>query len=252
MFDSLESTHRSESLQRLLAFLVSSLGHVVAIFVFVLLPLVYFNVLPAEDLLTFLVAPPSPPAPLPPPPPVRSEKSAAVSRVEGISYNPPERIPDGVPPPTDEPPMVDPSALQLGTGLGMLVGPVGPGTGIRSGVLESAEPPLVPPLPPPPPSHKVQPLVVGGKVQESKLLRKVEPVYPELARRARVSGMVVLEVIVDEEGNVSEIKVPQGHPLLTGEAVRAVSAWKYSPTLLNGEPVPVRAAVTVIFNLSQR
>ena len=90
---------------------------------------------------------------------------------------------------------------------------------------------------------------MGGNVQESKLIRRVAPVYPELAKRARVQGKVVLVVTVDEEGNVSDIRVSTGHPLLNEAAISAVKQWKYSPTLLNGEPVPVIATVTVIFNL---
>jgi TonB family protein len=97
---------------------------------------------------------------------------------------------------------------------------------------------------------KREPIRVGGNVQESKLIRRVEPVYPELAKQARVQGRVVLVVTVDEEGNVSEIKVTRGHPLLYEEAVAAVRQWKYSPTLLNGEPVPVIATVTVTFSFA--
>lgn len=94
------------------------------------------------------------------------------------------------------------------------------------------------------------PLKVGVSVQESKLIKKVEPVYPELAQRARVQGRVVLAVIVDEEGNVTDIEVVDGHPLLDEAAKTAVSQWKYSPTLLNGEPVPVSSTVTLIFSLT--
>ena len=96
---------------------------------------------------------------------------------------------------------------------------------------------------------KRDPIRVGGNVQESKLIRRVEPTYPELAKRARVQGKVVLVVTVDEEGNVTDIRVTSGHPLLDEAAVSAVKQWKYSPTLLNGEPVPVIANVTVFFNL---
>jgi TonB family protein len=95
-----------------------------------------------------------------------------------------------------------------------------------------------------------QPIKVGGNVQESKLIRRVEPVYPELAKQAHVQGRVVLVVTVDEEGNVSEIKVTRGHSLLYEAAVMAVRQWKYSPTLLNGEPVPVIAMVTVTFSFA--
>jgi protein TonB len=94
------------------------------------------------------------------------------------------------------------------------------------------------------------PIKVGGNIQESKLIRKVEPVYPELAKRARVQGKVVLVVTVDEEGSVADINIASGHPLLDEAAVTAVRQWKYSPTLLNGEPVSVIATVTVTFSFT--
>ena len=90
---------------------------------------------------------------------------------------------------------------------------------------------------------------MGGNVQASKLIHRVEPDYPELAKRARVQGIVFLRVTVDEQGNVADIEVIRGHPLLTQSAVDAVRQWKYSPTILNQEPVPVIATVTVNFVL---
>ncbi|MGW8181722.1 MAG: energy transducer TonB, partial [bacterium] len=103
--------------------------------------------------------------------------------------------------------------------------------------------------PPPPPPKKKQPIRVGGNVQSSKLIRRVEPQYPELAKRARVAGIVLLQVTVDETGSVAEVNIIRGHPLLNQAAVDAVKQWKYSPTLLNDEPVPVIATVTVNFVL---
>jgi TonB family protein len=97
-----------------------------------------------------------------------------------------------------------------------------------------------------------EPLRVGGNVQESKIIKKVEPVYPELAKRARIEQIVMLEVTVNEEGLVSNIRVIRGHPLLEQAAIDAVKQWVYAPTLLNGEAVPVVATVTVIFSLSAR
>jgi TonB family protein len=91
------------------------------------------------------------------------------------------------------------------------------------------------------------PIKVGGNVQESKLIHKVEPIYPELALKARVSGKVVLVITVNEGGFVSDVKVASGHPLLDDAAVAAVRQWQYSPTLLNGQPVPVTASVMVTF-----
>jgi protein TonB len=117
-----------------------------------------------------------------------------------------------------------------------------------------AAPPPVPvsaPAPAAPVSPtKREPLRVGGNVQEAKLIRRVAPVYPELAKRSRAEGSVILEVNVDEGGNVTAVRVVRGHPLLNDEAIRAVRQWKYSPTLLNGEAVPVVATVTVIFKLN--
>jgi TonB family protein len=91
------------------------------------------------------------------------------------------------------------------------------------------------------------PIRVGGNVQESKLIHRVEPVYPEVALRARVQGRVILTITVNEEGFVSDVQVVNGHPLLSDAAIAAVKQWQYSPTLLNGKPVTVIATVTVIF-----
>jgi TonB family protein len=99
---------------------------------------------------------------------------------------------------------------------------------------------------------RVEPLRVGGNVQESKLIKRVEPIYPELAKRARLEQMVMLEVNVNEEGFVADIRVIRGHPLLDQAAIDAVKQWVYSPTLLNGAAVPVVATVTVAFSLSPR
>lgn len=150
----------------------------------------------------------------------------------------------------DEPPVVGVSGVVGAIPGGIVGGTVGGvAGGVVGGVLGGVAPP--PPPPPPPRPKKVEPLRVGGNVQESKILRKVIPVYPELAKRARVEFAVQLEVNVDEEGNVISVKVLKGHPLLDQAAVDAVKQWKYSPTLLNGEPVPVVATVTVEFKLSK-
>ncbi len=127
-------------------------------------------------------------------------------------------------------------------------GVVGGAVGKVSGGILGGTPPPPPPLPPN--RRKVAPMSVGGNVQESKILLRVDPLYPEAARRARVSGIVMLEISVDENGNVAQARVIKGHPLLDEAAINAVKQWKYSPTLLNGEPVPVVATVTVMFNPS--
>jgi protein TonB len=95
-----------------------------------------------------------------------------------------------------------------------------------------------------------EPIRVGGNVQESKLIKKVEPIYPELAKRARVEQIVMLETTINEEGLVSNVRVIKGHPLLDQAAVEAVKQWVYQPTYLNGRPMPVIATVTLPFSLS--
>jgi len=84
---------------------------------------------------------------------------------------------------------------------------------------------------------------------EPLLTRRVEPVYPELAKRARIQGVVILEVHIDEQGIVTDIELIRGHPLLTQAAIDAVRQWKYVPTLLGDELVPVIKPVTINFLL---
>jgi len=94
------------------------------------------------------------------------------------------------------------------------------------------------------------PIRVGGNVQQSKIIQQVDPVYPQLAKNARVAGTVILQATINEEGYVWDVQILKGHPLLNDAAIAAVRQWRYSPTYLNGEPVPVMATVTVLFSLS--
>jgi len=95
-----------------------------------------------------------------------------------------------------------------------------------------------------------EPVRVNGNVQASRLIYRVEPVYPELALRARVSGTSLLEVTINEQGDVAIVKVIRsGHPLLVLAAIDAVKRWRYLPACINGETVPVIATVPVPFSL---
>ncbi len=102
--------------------------------------------------------------------------------------------------------------------------------------------------PPRPPPTRIR---QGGNVQQAMLLVQIKPVYPPLAKQARIQGVVILEAVIGKDGAVSEIKVINGHPLLQQAAIDAVSQWKYKPTLLNGEPVEVVTTVTVNFAFQQ-
>jgi TonB family protein len=93
------------------------------------------------------------------------------------------------------------------------------------------------------------PIRIGGNVMESKLIYKVNPEYPALARMAHVEGSVMLMATINEEGLVSDAKVMEGNPMLVDSAIQTVKQWKYSPTMIDGTPVPVMATVTVIYKM---
>ena len=97
---------------------------------------------------------------------------------------------------------------------------------------------------PPPPANP------PATVKAPKLIRRVIPPYPPLARQARVSGTVRLIGVIAKDGTIRQLQVVSGHPLLVGAAVDAVRQWVYRPTLLNGEPVEVIAPIDVIFTFS--
>lgn len=95
------------------------------------------------------------------------------------------------------------------------------------------------------------PVRVGSGVEAPRKLTYVVPRYPDLARRAGVEGVVVLQCVVDPAGHVAEVEVLQGHPLLNASAVEAVRQWRYAPTRLNGIPVAVVMTVTVQFRIAR-
>jgi protein TonB len=95
------------------------------------------------------------------------------------------------------------------------------------------------------------PVKIGGRIQAPAKLRHVNPVYPELARIARVQGAVVLECTIDTAGRVVNARVIRSVPLLDRAALEAVQQWVYEPTRLNGVPVVVIMEVTVRFTLGR-
>jgi protein TonB len=113
-------------------------------------------------------------------------------------------------------------------------------------------PPAVPVAPPKPASVPEEPKRYrqGGQVQLGRLIRKLEPSYPSLAKSARVSGTVQLEAVVGIDGRVREVKVLNGSPLLARAAVDAVSQWVYEPSRLNGELIEIIANIAVTFKLN--
>jgi protein TonB len=122
---------------------------------------------------------------------------------------------------------------------------------LGAGLLLVTGAPQAPPAPKKDPPKETRPVRVGGNVMEAKLVKRVMPVYPPLARQARVSGTVRLEGVISRDGRIVNLQVHGGHPLLIAAAVEAVRQWVYRPTLLNGEVVEVIAPIEVHFTLSQ-
>ena len=91
---------------------------------------------------------------------------------------------------------------------------------------------------------------VGGNVQASNLISQVAPVYPELAKQARIQGTVRFNATISPQGDISTLQLVSGHPLLVASATSAVTQWRYKPTLLNGNPVVVTTTIDVNFTLN--
>lgn len=98
-------------------------------------------------------------------------------------------------------------------------------------------------------SNGSQRVRISSGVSEGLLVKKVAPVYPELARQARIQGTVILEAIIDPDGNIESLKLISGHPLLAPAAIEAVKHWRYRPYLFNGAPVSVDTQIQVNFEL---
>jgi protein TonB len=107
----------------------------------------------------------------------------------------------------------------------------------------------VTPIPPPQQPAARRLVRVGANVKAPRQTYSVQPEYPPLAMQAHIRGVVVVNAVIDEHGNVVGARAVSGHPLLIAAALKAVLQWKYEPTLLNGTPIAVEMEVTVHFNL---
>jgi periplasmic protein TonB len=94
-----------------------------------------------------------------------------------------------------------------------------------------------------------KPVRVGGNIRAPQKVRHVPPTYPAIAQSARVQGVVIIEATIGPNGKVQDAKVLRSIPLLDQAALDAVKQWEFTPTLLNGVPVPVIMTVTVNFTL---
>lgn len=218
---------------------VSVVIHGILLVAILVIPLLMSDEIPEPTSVVkaFFVEPSAPPPP-PPPPPPPAPKAAVTPKV------PPRPVEVN---PTFTAPVEVPQEIKPEEGLDLGVEGGVPG-GVEGGVPGGVVGGVVGGLPDAPPP--VQAVRVGGQIKEPKKLKNVPPVYPDIAKQARVQGIVILECTISPQGKVTDVKVLRGIPLLDQAAQDAVKQWVYTPTLLNGVPVPVIMTVTVNFRLS--
>jgi TonB family protein len=115
-------------------------------------------------------------------------------------------------------------------------------------------PPISTPAAAEKPEERKQPdrIRVGANIQAANLVRRVAPVYPALAKQARIQGTVIFSATIGKDGQIANLQVVSGHPLLVPAATDAVKQWVYKPTMLNGEPVAVMTQIDINFTLSDK
>jgi len=210
--------------------------------ILILIPLIYTDALPKQQLMTFLVAPPPPPPPSPPP---AAAVVKVVRQIQSELINGQLRTPTKIPQKIqmikeeDAPPPMMSGGMLGGVPGGVPGGSMG---GVIGGIVNAAGaiPKQVIP----------QRVRVSSGVSTGLLIRKITPTYPPLARQARIQGQVVLQAEISKEGTIQNLQLISGHPMLAPAAIEAVKQWRYKPYLLNGEPVAVETQVVVNFSLS--
>jgi protein TonB len=246
----LEENHIKTGSQTLSG-VIAVLLHVVVIAGPVLAGLYYTDSINIKQYASvILVAPPPPP---PPPPPATGQvikpKVMHHMLMNAGKLLAPTVIPKHIAE-IKEPPLAHDSFGGVVGGVpggipgGQLGGVLG---GVIGGVLNTA----ARPVPPPPTVKPNGPVRVGGHVRQPKVIVQVLPKYPVLARETHVQGQVRIDAVLDEQGNVVEMKIVSGHPLLYQAALDALKQWKYEPTYLNDRPIAVRLIVTINFQLGQ-
>lgn len=226
--------------------IVAIVFHVIVIAIVLAVPL--FEVVTAlppvvPTMMAFVAAQPAAPPP-PPPPPAPAVAAAARPPSE------PPRTAGTFAAPIEAPSEIQPerSTAREEAPAGVIGGVEG---GVPGGVVGGVVGGIVSPAPPPPPPPLVArgPVRIGGQITAPSLLHRVEPVYPDVAAQAHLTGIVILEATVKTDGCVESVKVLRSrHPLLDKASEEALMQWRYSPLVLNGIPTPF--ILTVTFNFS--
>ena len=217
---------------RIYTIVLSLLVHLLAVAGAFVVPIVATDELPTPRRITeFVIV-----RPVAPPEPQRPAEIAPPSRMLSRDAAPVEE-PDSVRPETPASPPMDLFERSDSVVTGVVVG--------DAVVIPEPTPP---PAPPPAP---LEPIRVGGAVRPPQKVVHVSPEYPAIARASRTSGVVILEAVIAEDGRVRDVHLLRSVPLLDDAAMRAVMQWQFTPTLLNGEAVPVVMTVTVNFELDR-
>jgi protein TonB len=219
---------------------VSLVLHSILILAVVVVPLYFYESLPApgEGVRAFFVTPTeAAPPPPPPPPPAAGVRAAPRAPV----------VPQPVERARFVAPMEMPADLKPEDGISLAGVEGGVPGGVEGGVPGGVVGGIVGGLPQeaPPPPKAVR---IGGQIKAPQLMKQVNPVYPALAKDARIRALIIVEATVDPSGHVSNVTVLRGAPLFDEAAVEAVRQWVYRPLLLNGVPVPFVLTVTLNFS----
>ena len=247
--DSLLEASGGQRKRRTCATLLSIVLQCLLVGVLIVIPLLFTDVLPKQQLLTLLEAPPPPP-PAPPaaPAPTAVRVVKVTSEIANGQLRTPGRIPAKVQmiKEDDAPP---PPAISGGIVGGVPGGiPGGQLGGVIGGIISSTSSvAAVSNLSKPAPQR----VRVSPGVSKGLLVYRIEPAYPPLARQAHIQGVVLLTAVIDKDGNIQNLQVVSGHPMLAPAAIEAVKQWRYKPFLLNGQPLEVETTVTVTFQLRE-
>jgi len=246
MFDDLVVSGGRKKRANKWTFFFSFCVQVLLLGVLILVPLIYTEAIDLKQFSsTLLVAPPPPP---PPPPPPTAQPIARVRPIARIMQAGKMMAPTVIPKQVAK--IIEEDIPDTG-GVGVIGGvpggiPGGQAGGVLGGIIGGVTGSH---LPPPPPTPKR--IVVGGNVQQARLVSQPRPVYPPLAKQTGLQGTVVLRALIGTDGAVREVQLVSGPYLLAQAAMDAVLQWRYQPTLLNGQPMEVETRITVIFMLNR-
>jgi periplasmic protein TonB len=240
MFSGLvESVARPCGSRKRWAVVISAMLQSACLLILIVVPLIYTEALPKTIFKTTWVGPPARAARVGAQAPIEKANTRAVPALIFGVMMAPRRIPTRVDTIEESPSLPEGKAGQ---------GPIGNDTNfsflnVAPNAAEAVLRPVVTNVP--------QRVLVTSTIESAKLISRVQPAYPPLAIQARIQGNILLHAVISRDGQVSELQVLSGHPLLVNAALDAVRQWRYSPTLLNAQAVEVETTITVSFVLGK-